>query len=104
MPESMPITAAERPIVSDVQDGPLGRFFTVEFAPGQSLLTHRNPATVVITALGGGGDITIAGEGTRALPAGAVVQLAPDVEHAVVAGEDGLELRVDLIASCCSRC
>jgi hypothetical protein len=40
----------------------------------------------------------------RCLPRGTVVQLDPDVEHSVVAGEHGLELLVQLIANCCEHC
>lgn len=96
--------APNRPRVSDVQDGPIGPCFTVQFGPGQVLPSHRNSSVVVLTAIEGDGEITIAGDGIRSLPRGAVVQLDPNVEHAIAASERGLELRVDLIASCCSRC
>ena len=93
-----------RPVVSDVEHGSHGRHFTVRFEPGQQLPPHRNPARVVITAVEGSGDITIAGHGMRCLSRGTVVQLDPDVEHSVVAGEHGLELLVQLIANCCEHC
>jgi quercetin dioxygenase-like cupin family protein len=95
---------AGRPIVSDVQDGPTGKFFTLDFAPGQSLPTHRNSATVVISVLRGSGEISVADQGPRTLAMTGVFTVQPEVEHAVTAGPDGLELRVDLISSCCSCC
>lgn len=101
-PPELPIT--HRPVVSEIEHGAHGRHFTVRFEPGQRLPPHRNPARVVITAVAGSGDIAIAGDGMRVLPRGAVVQIDPDVEHSVVAGDRGLELRVELIASCCEHC
>lgn len=93
-----------RPVVSEVQHGPLGREFTVRFLPGDALPNHRNAAKVVITAVEGSGEITVAGEGVRELPSGAVVQLEPNVEHSVVAGPLGLELMVRLVTPCCEHC
>jgi quercetin dioxygenase-like cupin family protein len=93
-----------RPVVSEIEHGPHGRHFTVRFEPGQALPPHRNKARVVISAVEGSGEIVIAGFGARDLPRGAVVQLDPDVEHSIVAGDGGLELRVDLIANCCEHC
>jgi quercetin dioxygenase-like cupin family protein len=96
--------AATRPTVSDVQVDAHGRHFIVRFGPGQALPDHRNPARIVLTALTGEGEITIAGHGLRSLPTGVVIQLDPGVAHSVVAGDRGLELRVDFIANCCERC
>ena len=96
-------TVANRPVVSDVVEGPDGRQFTVTFTPGQQLPAHRNPSRVAITAVAGSGEITVDGE-VRALPLGTFVQLEPDVEHAVWAGSEGLELVVRLVRNCCEHC
>ncbi len=104
IPLSPELVSRDRPTVSEVIEAPDGRHFTVRFGPLQSLPWHRNPARVVITALTGSGDITVDGVGACPLPAGASVQLDPNAGHAVIAGDDGLELRVDLIASCCNCC
>jgi quercetin dioxygenase-like cupin family protein len=102
-PDIHPSTGS-RPVVSDVSHNSEDRHLSIVFQPGQRLPAHRNPARVVITALEGDGEITIAGDGPRVLPTGAVVQLDPGVEHSIVAGDHGLELRVDRLASCCERC
>lgn len=93
-----------RPIVSEPQDGPGGRTFTIRFEPGQELPVHRNKSRVVITAARGEGTIIVAGDGARVLAAGDTVQLEPDVQHGVVAGNDGLELVVGLVSGCCGSC
>jgi quercetin dioxygenase-like cupin family protein len=95
---------SHRPVVSDVEQGPNGRQFTVTFLPGQELPPHRNASKVVITAVDGSGEITVEGIGTRALPCGTFVQLEPNAEHAVVAGDQGLQLVVRLVANCCGQC
>jgi quercetin dioxygenase-like cupin family protein len=95
---------ARRPVVSAVEEGPEGRQFTVTFQPGQRLPSHRNASRVVITAVEGNGEITVEGEGSLALPRGAFLQLEPNVEHSVVAGEAGLELVVRLVRNCCEHC
>ncbi len=81
-----------------------GRDVTITLEPGQRLPAHRNPARVVITVVAGSGEITVGDDAVRALPCGAVVQLEPNVEHAVAAGDTGLELAVRLMANCCDRC
>ena len=93
-----------RPVVSGLVVEPNRRQFTVNLEPRQQLPPHRNPSTVVITAVKGNGEITVEGVGVRALPAGTVVQLEQNVEHAVVAGEAGLVLMVQLVANCCEHC
>lgn len=93
-----------RPIVSELEHGATGRLFSIRFESGQRLPPHRNAARVIMTAVAGSGEILITGDGMRVLPCGAVVQLDPDVEHSVVAGTHGLELRVELVANCCEHC
>jgi len=95
---------ARRPVVSDVHQGALGRQFTVTFKAGQRLPPHRNASRVVVTAVEGYGEITVEGDGVRELPCGALVQLAPNVEHSVLAGDAGLEVVVQLVTNCCEHC
>lgn len=97
-------TPLSRPVVSEVDDGPAGRSFTVRLEAGQELPTHRNPARVVITAVRGCGAITIGELETRELCEGAFVQLEPNASHSVVAGANGLELFVALTPNCCDAC
>jgi quercetin dioxygenase-like cupin family protein len=97
-----PIT--RRPVVTDLEVEPHRRRFTVTLEPGQQLPPHRNPSRVVITVVEGYGEITVDGDGRRVLPLGAVVQFEPNVEHAVLAGDTGLELMVQLVANCCEHC
>ncbi|MEO5797820.1 MAG: hypothetical protein ABIZ70_08025 [Gemmatimonadales bacterium] len=93
-----------RPIVSDVIDGPDGKHFTVSFGPWQRLPSHRNASRLLITAIRGSGSFSLS-DGTAApLNSGGIVQVDPDVPHAVAAGEDGLEITVHLIAGCCGVC
>ena len=94
----------DRPVVSGLVVAPNRRQFTVNLEPGQQLPPHRNPSKVVITVVQGNGEITVEGDGVRALPTGIVVQLEPNVEHAVLAGDAGLELMVQLVANCCEHC
>ena len=100
-PSSMP---TDRPTVSELIDGADGRHFTVTFGPGQQLPQHRNASRVLITAVRGSGLVSIGDRPATTLIEGDRVQLDPDVPHAVVAGEDGLELTVHLIAGCCGVC
>ena len=99
-----PPAPAVRPVVSETVRDDRGRHFTIRFDAGQQLPAHRNRARVVITVLEGSGEITVDGYGMRRLPCGAVVQLDAGAEHAIVAGEHGLEVRVDLVANCCEHC
>lgn len=102
---SVPVDSiVSRPVVSDVHQGALGRQFTVTFKPGQHLPSHRNASRVVVTAVEGSGEITVAGAGVCDLPRGAFVQLEPNVEHSVLAGEAGLEVVVQLVPNCCEHC
>lgn len=95
---------AIRPTISDVQTGPEGRWFTVTFLPEQALPSHRNAHPIVIEAQEGAGVLTAASCGSRQLVAGDAVQLEPQEVHDVVAGAEGLVLRVRLIAACCDSC
>jgi quercetin dioxygenase-like cupin family protein len=95
---------SERPVISEVMDGPDGRHFTVTFSSWQKLPQHRNASRIVITATRGSGSFSTSDGTAAALNAGDVVQVDADVPHAVAAGEDGLEITVHLIASCCGVC
>lgn len=106
---SLPYAAATtspsiRPRVSDLQDGPTGRFFTLSFQPGQRLPDHRNHSRILISSLSGSGIVRVAGFGDRVLGEGESVQVDPDVLHALEAGEAPWEVEVHLIASCCAGC
>lgn len=93
-----------RPVVSRTIEGVDGRHFTMTFAPGQELPRHRNASRILITAVRGSGSISVAEGPATAVAEGERVQLDPDVPHSVVAGEDGLEITVHLIAGCCGVC
>lgn len=93
-----------RPTVSQLIDGPDGRHFTVTFAPGQEMPRHRNASRIRITAVRGSGTISVAEGAATAVAEGERVQLDPDVPHTVIAGEDGLEITVHLVAGCCGVC
>lgn len=93
-----------RPIVSDVTEDETGRSFTVHFAPFQRLLDHKNRARIVIMAITGRGILTVEGMDPREIVAGDVVQVDPNVVHAVESLEEPLELQVVLRANCCGSC
>ncbi|MES2305320.1 MAG: hypothetical protein V4558_07425 [Gemmatimonadota bacterium] len=100
-PPTLPET---RPTISDVVEGPEGRHFTITFGPWQRLPTHRNASRILITAVRGSGSFSLSDGTAAALNTGGIVQVDPDVPHAVAAGEDGLEITVHLIAGCCGVC
>jgi len=93
-----------RPTISGTIEDVDGRHFTVTFAAGQVLPRHRNASRILITALRGFGTISLSDGPPAELVKGARVQLDPDVPHALVAGEEGLEITVHLIAGCCGVC
>ena len=93
-----------RPTVSSTIEDVDGRHFTVTFAPGQELPRHKTASRILITAVRGSGTIALSDGPPAALTAGARVQLDPDVPHALLAGEEGLEITVHLIAGCCGVC
>lgn len=97
-------SCSTRPVVSEVQDTPLGRSFTVTFMPGQRLPTHANPSRIVISVVRGTGTIALVNDAPRQLSHGEFVQLEPNEPHAVTAGDDGLELLVTAIENCCGLC
>lgn len=94
----------ERPVVSEVTDGPDGRSFNISFAPWQKLPPHRNASRIVITPIRGSGSFSTSEGVAAALKVGDAIQLDPDVMHSVAAGEDGLDITVYLIAACCGTC
>ncbi len=94
-----------RPVVSDLitnADG--GKSFTVTFTAGQELPTHRNASRILIQVHRGTGSITIADDPALPLAASDLVQIIPNAPHSLVAGLDGLEIEVHLVADCCSSC
>jgi quercetin dioxygenase-like cupin family protein len=93
-----------RPAVSDVEEGPLGRGFTVTFEPGQVLPTHRNAVKVVITVLRGNGVIQLADDAPQQLREGDVVRIEPRVPHALEAPTEAMQVHVTLISACCDCC
>jgi quercetin dioxygenase-like cupin family protein len=99
-----PASPHNRPTISGTIEDSDGRHFTVTFAPGQVLPRHRNASRILITAVRGSGTISLSDGPPAALAEGARVQLDPDVPHALVAGEGGLEITVHLIAGCCGVC
>jgi quercetin dioxygenase-like cupin family protein len=100
-PQTSPL---KRPAVSGTVEDADGRHFTVTFAAGQALPRHRNASRILITALHGFGDISVADDPPVPLTEGDRVQLDPDVAHAITAGDEGLEITVHLIAGCCGVC
>lgn len=94
----------QRPMISDVEEGPSGRGFTVSFLPGQALPVHRNSARVVITVLAGSGVITLGDEMPQQLRANDVVRIEARVPHAIAATEEPMEIQVMLMAACCDCC
>ncbi|MES2123622.1 MAG: hypothetical protein V4503_02925 [Gemmatimonadota bacterium] len=94
----------ERPAISQLVDTPEGRHFTITFGPWQRLPTHRNASRILITAVRGSGSFSLSDGIAVALNTGEKVQVDPDVSHAVMAGEDGLEITVHIIAGCCGVC
>lgn len=106
MPYAEPSTNSPslRPVISDVEDGPLGRGFTVTFAPGQLLPPHRNAARIVITVVSGQGVIHLAEDPPQLLREGDVVRIEPRLLHAIEAPTEAMQLQVTLIAACCDCC
>ena len=100
-PEASP---HNRPTISGTIEDADGRHFSVTFAAGQTLPRHRNASRILITAVRGSGTISLSDGPPAALAEGARVQLDPDVPHALVAGDEGLEITVHLIAGCCGVC
>jgi quercetin dioxygenase-like cupin family protein len=94
----------DRPAISELVRGPLGNTFTITFAPGQELPSHRNPSRLLLTVRAGGGTITVDGSGPAVLALGACVQLDPDVPHALTADAGGMVVDVLLAAACCPSC
>jgi quercetin dioxygenase-like cupin family protein len=94
----------DRPAVSDVEERDGERRFTLSFQPSQSLPNHRSPSRLVIAVVAGSGEITLADGGPRWMQAGLVFQVDPGIEHAIVAGPEGLELVVRLVGNCCEAC
>jgi quercetin dioxygenase-like cupin family protein len=101
MPETVP---AKHPTISDVVDDATGRSFTVRFQPGQRLLDHKNSHRIAIMAVHGRGILTVAGSDPRQIRAGEMVQLGPNVVHAVEALDVPLEIQVVLRPNCCESC
>lgn len=97
-PYGLPSSAgSNRPIISDVETGPDGRWFTVTFRGGQLLPSHRNANPIEIIALEGAGVVTAPSCGCHGLVAGESVHLAAHELHDVAGGPDGLVIRVRLI-------
>jgi quercetin dioxygenase-like cupin family protein len=101
IPETVP---AKHPTISDVVEDATGRSFTVRFQPGQRLLDHKNSHRVTIMAVHGHGILTVAGGNPRQIHAGEMVQLDPNVVHAVEALSVPLEIQVVLRPNCCESC
>jgi quercetin dioxygenase-like cupin family protein len=101
IPETVP---AKHPTVSDVTEDATGRSFTVRFQPGQRLLDHKNSQRITIMAVHGYGILAVEGSGRRQLHAGEMVQLDPNVVHAVEALDVPLEIQVVLRPNCCGSC
>lgn len=96
---------ASRPVVSDlVRDEYGSASFTVEFAPGQELPTHRNASRILLQVLRGSGIITVSEREPADVVEGDQVQVGPNAPHAVSAGTAGMLLQVHLVPDCCSAC
>lgn len=102
--ESAP-SSASRPVISDlVRDEHGAASFTVEFAAGQELPTHRNASRILLQVLRGSGIITVSGRDPAEVVEGDQVQVGPNAPHAVFAGTAGMLLQVHLVPDCCSAC
>lgn len=99
-PYGLPSSAgSNRPVISDVEAGPEGRWFTVTFKAGQLLPSHRNANAIDILALEGDGVVTAPSCGRHRLVAGHSVRLSPHELHDVAGGPDGLRIRVHLLVA-----
>lgn len=97
--------SSRRPTVSEVRKDESGASsFTITFLAGQELPTHRNASRILINVLQGNGAIMVDAEQPSPLVTGTVVQIGPNIPHALVAGEIGLLVEVHLVADCCASC
>lgn len=102
MPDAMP-PVPSRPAAVDEPDIP-GQVGILTLLPGERRAEHRSSRPVVLEALSGGGMLLTASWGERLLLAGDQVQLPAEEVHALMAGADGLVLRVRRTSPCCEQC
>jgi quercetin dioxygenase-like cupin family protein len=80
----------DRPATTIVHDSPDVRVVVFRIQPGQQVVPHTNPSTVVLTVLSGAGVVS-GGEGEQAVGPGAVVVYAPAELHGMRAAADAAE-------------
>lgn len=102
--ESAGRAAADRPTISELVRGPAGNTFTITFAPGQRLPSHRNSSRLLLTVSAGEGTLSVDDGAPVAIASGSCVQLEPDAPHALEAGAAGMTVEVLLAAACCPSC
>lgn len=102
--EPQTISPTTRPTISDVEEGPLGREFTVTFAVGQVLPAHQNSARVVITVTKGNGVIRLGEDGPQQLREGDVVRIERKMLHALEAPTEPMQVHVTMVTACCDCC
>lgn len=90
-----PSAAARRPQVVDRGQDEHARWFTLRFEPFQRFPEHRNAATIALRAICGTGILERGVHRAELFP-GHEVALRPSELHSVVAGAEGLSLRVTL--------
>ncbi len=92
----------ERPATLLMHEAPGARLVIFRIAPGQSVPSHTNASTVVLTVLQGAG--FVAGtDGERPVSAGDVVAYEPDEPHAMRSGDTELVLIATIAPSPASR-
>ncbi len=85
-------TVAGHPTISDLITGPGGKWFRIEFKPGEELTTHRSVHDLVVEVEQGGGELRAPSCGVRQVDVGDRVALLAHEPHEVSAGADGLTL------------
>lgn len=86
---------SSRPATAVLLDTPDARLVVFRLAPGQSVPSHKNASTVLLTVLSGSGFLTGERDGQpdeRECSAGDVIAYAPHESHAMRAGESELML------------
>ena len=80
-----------RPATAVIHDTADARLVVFRIAPGQEVVPHTNPSTVMLTVLAGSGLLSGA-EGERRCAAGEMVAYAPGERHGMRATDEELLL------------
>ncbi len=92
----------ERAATQLMHEAPGARLVVFRIAPGQSVPSHTNPSTVVLTVLEGRGFVAGA-HGERPVSAGNVIAYEPDEPHAMRSDDTELVLIATITPSPASR-